>query len=118
MTHSLQGGQRAGGHNSHQRHPGLPGQGHSCGIYSKHANIMALASNTKTSRVMVNQRRRPPTAATVERHETDISSAAAHGAKQRQSQHHMERPHQRDLGQQALGESQGATVDEELFGES
>lgn len=32
------------------------GQGHSCGIYSKNdANIMALASNTKTSRVMVNQ---------------------------------------------------------------
>ena len=32
------------------------GQGHSCGIYSKSdANIMKLASATKTSRVMVNQ---------------------------------------------------------------
>jgi sulfoacetaldehyde dehydrogenase len=32
------------------------GQGHSCGIYSNNdSNIMALASNTKTSRVMVNQ---------------------------------------------------------------
>jgi len=32
------------------------GQGHSCGIYSNHdANILHLAMNTKTSRVMVNQ---------------------------------------------------------------
>ena len=36
------------------------GQGHSCGIYSNNdTNIMFLASNTKTSRVMVNQPQAP-----------------------------------------------------------
>lgn len=35
---------------------GYQGQGHSCGIYStSRQNVMLLASNTKTSRVMVNQ---------------------------------------------------------------
>ena len=35
---------------------GYQGRGHSCGIYSKSdANIMKLAENTYTSRVMVNQ---------------------------------------------------------------
>ena len=41
------------------------GQGHSCGIYSNNdANIMKLAENTYTSRVMVNQPKLRQTAAT------------------------------------------------------
>ncbi|GIS02708.1 MAG: hypothetical protein CM15mP103_12590 [Gammaproteobacteria bacterium] len=43
-------------HRAYAEHSGLPGAGHSCGIYSSSdENIMKLAENTYTSRVMVNQ---------------------------------------------------------------